>query len=185
MRHGNNENRTHILLILLAIPAERLEANGIRHLKRLTALKAHYAAKGLPSRVTNTPPPHIVERDDRRRFRSSTCTITSEGPQGRKANARQHSNPPIVPESIGRRGRSSASSLDGTVLVASSQQPFLDADAVDDQVGRPNVHQRKARSDGLFAVGWADDADGPFESCGFAQVGTAEESPDEIFRRAE
>jgi hypothetical protein len=86
---------------------------------------------------------------------------------------------------VSRRGRSMASLADGKVLVGSSQQPFLDADALDDQVGRPNVHRRKARSDGLFAVGWADDADGPFESCGFAQVGTAEELPDESFRRAE
>jgi|SRR5258707_12744535 len=91
----------------------------------------------------------------------------------------------IILVTVNRRGRSSASLSDGTVFVASSRQPFLDADAVDDQVERPNVHRRKARSDGLFAVGWADDADGPFESCGFAEAGTAEKSPDEIFPRAE
>ena len=91
----------------------------------------------------------------------------------------------IILEIVNRHGRSSASLPDGKVLVGSSQQPFLDADAVDDQVGRPNVHRREARSDGLFAVGWADDADGPFQGCGFAQIGTAEESPDESFRRAE
>jgi hypothetical protein len=90
----------------VAIPAEELEANGVRHLERLTALKAHYAAKGLPSGVTNTPPLHFVERDDQ-------------------------SNPPatikIILEPVNRRGRSRASLPDGTVLVASSRQPFLDA----------------------------------------------------------
>src|SRR5882762_8721168 len=106
----------------MAIPAERLEADGIRHLERLTALKAHYAAKGLPSGVTNTPLPHIGERDSSR--------MTTEA-QRRKANAGQPSNPPatikIVLESVNRRGRSSASLPDGTVLVGSSRQPFLDA----------------------------------------------------------
>ena len=106
----------------MAIPAERLEADGIRHLERLTALKAHYAAKGLPSGVTNTPLPHIGERDSSR--------MTTEA-QRRKANAGQPSNPPatikIVLEAINRRGRSSASLPDGTVLVGSSRQPFLDA----------------------------------------------------------
>src|SRR5882757_6365099 len=93
----------------MAIPAERLEADGIRHLERLTALKAHYAAKGLPSGVTNTPLPHIGERDSSR--------MTTEA-QRRKANAGQPSNPPatikIVLEAINRRGRSSASLPDGT-----------------------------------------------------------------------
>src|SRR5712672_2027465 len=106
----------------MAIPAERLEADGIRHLERLTALKAHYAAKGLPSGVTNTPLPHIGERDSSR--------MTTEA-QRRKANAGQPSNPPatikIVLEAVNRRGRSSASLPDGTVLVGSSRQPFLDA----------------------------------------------------------
>jgi hypothetical protein len=50
-----------------------------------------------------------------------------------------------------RLGRSSASLPDGAVLVGSSRQPFLDAHAVDDQVKRPDVQRRKARSDGLFA----------------------------------
>src|SRR3981081_1968 len=85
----------------MAIPAERLEADGIRHLERLTALKAHYAAKGLPSGVTNTPLPHIGERDSSR--------MTTEA-QRRKANAGQPSNPPatikIVLEASNRRGRS-------------------------------------------------------------------------------
>jgi hypothetical protein len=91
----------------------------------------------------------------------------------------------ILKTVVNWRGRSSASLPDGTVLVASSRRPFLEADAVDDQLEGPNVHRRKCRSDGLFAVGWADDADGSFEICGFAQAGTAEEPPDEIFPRAE
>jgi hypothetical protein len=128
--------------VVLAIPAERLEANGVRHLERLTAFKAHNAAKGLQSGVTNIPPPHVVERDDRLRFRSSTNGMTPEA-QRRKANARHHSNPPgtikIVLEAINRPGRSSA-------------------------------HRRKARFDGLFAIGWAERADRPFESCNFAHV---------------
>src|SRR3981189_1980281 len=103
----------------MAITAKRLEADGIRHLERLTALKAHYAAKGLPSGVTNTPLPHIGERDSSR--------MTTEA-QRRKANAGQPSNPPatvkIVLEAINRRGRSRAPLPDGTVLVWSSRQGF-------------------------------------------------------------
>jgi hypothetical protein len=61
----------------------------------------------------------------RPRFRSSKIQHPDE------ANACHHSNPPatikIVLEAIDRRGRSSASLPDGTVLVASSRQPFLDA----------------------------------------------------------
>jgi hypothetical protein len=116
--------------VRMAIPAERLEAKGVRHLERLTAFKAHNAAKGLPSGVTNIPPPHVVERDDRQRVRLSTSRMTPDA-QRRKANARQHSNPPatikIVLEATNLPGRSSASLLDGTVLVGSSRQPFLDA----------------------------------------------------------
>jgi hypothetical protein len=115
---------------VLAIPAEMLGANSISDLERLTLLKAHNAAKGLPSGVTNIPPPHVVERDERQRIRSSTSRMTPEA-QRRKANARQHSNSPatikIVLEAINRPGRSSASLPDGTVLVGSSRQPFLDA----------------------------------------------------------
>jgi hypothetical protein len=91
----------------------------------------------------------------------------------------------ILKTVVNWRGRSSASLPDGAVLVASSRQPFLDAHAVDDQVERPDVQRRKCRSDGLFAIGLADDADGPYEIWWFAQAGTAEESPDEIFPRAE
>jgi hypothetical protein len=51
--------------------------------------------------------------------------------QRSEANARHHSNSPttikIVLETINRRGRSSASLPDGTVLVRSSRQAFLDA----------------------------------------------------------
>ncbi len=61
----------------------------------------------------------------RPRFRSSETQSPDE------ANARQHSNPPatikIILDAINRRGRSSASLPDGTVLVGSSRQPFLDA----------------------------------------------------------
>jgi hypothetical protein len=61
---------------------------------------------------------------------SATSTMTTETQRLEEANARHHSNPPatikIVLEAINRRGRSSAS-LPGTVLVASSRQPFLDA----------------------------------------------------------
>jgi len=61
----------------------------------------------------------------RPRFRSSETQHPDE------ANARQHSNPPatikIILEPVNRRGRSSASLPDGTVLVGSSRQPFLDA----------------------------------------------------------
>jgi len=76
----------------------------------------------------------------------------------------------ILLEPVNRRGRSSASLPDGTLLVASSRQPFFDADAVNDELKRPNAHRRKARFDGLFAIGWAERADRPFESCNFAHV---------------
>jgi hypothetical protein len=76
----------------------------------------------------------------------------------------------ILKTVVNWRGRSSPSLPDGTVLVASSRRPFLEADAVDDQLERPNVHRRKCRSDGLFAVDWADDADGPFEGLRFAEA---------------
>src|SRR5712672_2093457 len=59
------------------------------------------------------------------RFRSSETQHPDE------ANARQHPNPlatiKIILEPVNRRGRSSASLHDGTVLVDSSRQPFLDA----------------------------------------------------------
>jgi hypothetical protein len=67
----------------------------------------------------------------RPRFRSSTSRMTTESQRPDEANPRQHSNPPatikIVLEAINRRGRSSATLPDGTVLVASSRQPLLDA----------------------------------------------------------
>jgi hypothetical protein len=72
--------------------------------------------------------------------------------------------------SVNRRGRSSASLPDETLLVASSRQPFFDADAVNDELKRPNAHRRKARFEGRFAIGWAERADRPFESCNFAHV---------------
>jgi hypothetical protein len=65
------------------------------------------------------------------RFRSSTSRMTTETQRPDETKARQHSNSPatikIVLDAINRRGRSSASLPDGTVLVASSRQPFLDA----------------------------------------------------------
>jgi hypothetical protein len=88
----------------------------------------------------------------------------------------------ILKTVVNWRGRSSASL---PVLVASGRWPFLEVDAVDDQLEPPNLHRRKGRCDGPFTVGWADDADGPFEICWFAQAGTPEESPDEIFPKAQ
>jgi hypothetical protein len=41
---------------------------------------------------------------------------------------------------------------------------------VKDELKRPNAHRRKARFDGLFAIGWAERADRSFESCNFAHV---------------
>jgi hypothetical protein len=50
----------------VAIPAERLGANDVRHLERLTILKANCVAKGPLSAVTNVPPRQIIQRDDGR-----------------------------------------------------------------------------------------------------------------------
>ena len=91
---------------VVAIPAEELEANAVRDLERLTRLKAHHAPKGLPSGLTNTPPSYFVEPD-------------------------QQSNPPgtikVILTAANQRGRSKASVLDGTILISSSRQAFLDS----------------------------------------------------------
>jgi hypothetical protein len=85
-----------------------------------------------------------------------TSIKTSIGANGLSAPLSNHSPLKILLELADRRGRSRASLPDGTVLIASSRQPLLEADAIDDQLERPNVHRRKCRSDRLFAVRWAD-----------------------------
>ena len=90
----------------LAIPAGELDPNAVRDLERLTNLKAHYLAKGPPSGLTNTPPTRFVEPD-------------------------QQLNPPatikVVLVAVNQRGRSKAMLPDGSVLISSSRQAFLDS----------------------------------------------------------